>query len=1071
MSRKVLEEQFQLSQMDQTKWQKIEELFNAVLELPAEKQSAYLDSYCKNNELRKEVESLLKNADKEDSFLGKPNFSLGLAILGQEKKHLLDGKKLGRYQIIRLLGEGGMGEVYLAEDLQLNRKIALKLLPAYLVEDNESVSRFQKEALAASSVSHPNIAHVYEAGFEENHRYIAMEFVEGTTLRELINQKRLDVITTLDIILQTANALASAHQSGIIHRDIKPENIMIRSDGYIKVLDFGIAKLSKFPALETKNSDPTEENPRPLSRNLQVTNPALVMGTIGYISPEQLTNNNVDLRTDVWSLGVVLYEILSGNKPFTGKTIKAITKAISKKKPLLFSVSTVNSDNEATLQKILTKALRKKAEDRYQSMSEMSQDIKDLKQKIELSQRFSTGEIYNETGSLDARITDQTHNPSFITKSRLFWSQQSLSKKTLLLAVFIGILTFTVGSSLQYFGRIYPDKVSKFRSFSSESREKWQISTLFGIRKKMQGFISSVSFSPDGNSIAFAMSAEGAADIYVKQLNQNEPTKLTDSKWIYQTPIWSPDGQQIAFVSNRDNKIAIWTISSHGGVATLKTNLNINISLCELLKWSNDGKRLFFKSSRALKVLELDSGQIREITFPVENSGWNFSISNDESLIAFMSLEGEKRKLWVHNLQTGELKEIANQTNSNFSPVFFSDNKRLIFSSNQSGNSQLYITDLANDKPTQITFGNSNAFSPIISTDGRRLVYVSETNTANIFALDLVSQKEMRLTEETQMQLFPDLSKDLTNLVFQITDDTDNFLISPLKIKNMQTSRESFLENQAGFWAKWSPAKVEIAYIKDIGGEYNIWKTDLTNNQVKQLTFGGIWVGGNAIAPFNLMTFPFDWSSDGNKITFVSNRSKVHDVWTIDSDGTNSQKLTDNDNPKLKYSSPMWSPDGSKIAFDQRLEIQPKQYEYGVAIGSNNQTKKIFHNHQEIRLLGWSANDSLLASVDKSNEIEIYELSETADPKLLTKLYETDFYSLTLSPDGKTIAYSARRNAIDNIFSFSTSAKEKQLTDNREDTILFSGILWSPAGDRIFYSKQSGGIQISMISDNSESSE
>ncbi len=254
MSRNDLEEKFQLSCMNQAKWQKIEELFNAACELPKEKQSAFLDSVCKDDELRSEVESLLKNAEKEDSFLGKPNLSLGLTILNEEKKHLLIGKKIGRYQIACLLGEGGMGEVYLAEDLQLNRQVALKLLPAYLVEDNESVARFQKEALAASAISHPNIAHIYETGIEGNSRFIAMEFVEGTTLRELIKQKKLDVVAALDIIWQTANALASAHQAGITHRDIKPENIMIRRDGYVKVLDFGIAKLSESSASGQKIS-------------------------------------------------------------------------------------------------------------------------------------------------------------------------------------------------------------------------------------------------------------------------------------------------------------------------------------------------------------------------------------------------------------------------------------------------------------------------------------------------------------------------------------------------------------------------------------------------------------------------------------------------------------------------------------------------------------------------------------------------------------------------------------------------------------------------------------------------
>jgi Tol biopolymer transport system component/predicted Ser/Thr protein kinase len=1071
LSRKVLEEKFQFSHMNRTKWEKIEELFNAAFELPREKQSAFLDSVCKDEELRSEIKSLLKNSEKEDSFL-EADLSLGLTLLGKEKKHLLIGKKIGRYRIARLLGEGGMGEVYLAEDLQLNRQVALKLLPAYLVEDEQSVARFQKEALAASSIAHPNIAHIYEAGIEENHRFIAMEYVEGTTLRELIKQKKPDVIAALDIVWQTANALASAHRAGIVHRDIKPENIMIRGDGYVKVLDFGIAKLLESPAPLQKNAGSKSKNPQSPTRNLQVTRPGLVMGTIGYISPEQLNNKNVDFRTDIWSLGVVLYEILSGNKPFTGKTPKEISKAILHNDPPPFSVSNINSGYEAALQKIVIKALDKKAADRYQSTGEFSRNLKELKQKLEFSQQFATAEIEGERSSPDLGAIEQTRNTSFITKSKLFWNQQSLPKKTLLLAAFVGILTFAVGVSLQYSSRFYADKTSRFESFSPESGEKWQISTLFGIRKKTQGLIPSVSFSPDGKSIAFAMPTEGAVGIYVKQLNQNEPTRLTDDKWNNQTPVWSPDGRQIAFVSNRDDKSAIWTISPDSRTPVLKTNLEMDFNSCQLLKWSNDGKRFFFQKGRALKTIELDSGKVEDISLPLANIGSEFSVSQDESLVAFASVQGERGRLWVYNLKTEELTEILNQVDPIFSPVLLPDNKRLIFSSNQSGSSHLYITDLVSKKKARITFGDFNTFSSAVSADGRRIVFISETNVANIFALDVDSKEEIRLTEETRMQLFPDLSKDRTKLVFQMTGEASNFLSSPFKVKNLQTGSESVLENQTGFWAKWSPAGDEIAYLRKIGADYDIWKFDFADNQTKQITFGGISFDGQSILPFNLLSFPFDWSPDGSKITFASNQSKIGNVWTVGSDGSNSLRLTDNDNPKIQYASPMWSPDGSKIAFAQKLQIEPNKSQYGLLVFANNQVKEVFRDNRRIRFLGWSAKDNnLLAAVYDPNSTEIYELSESFAPRLLTELVKADFFSLVLSPDGSSIAYSARRNEIDNIFSFSINGREKQLTDNREDSFLFSGISWSPAGDRIFYSKQSGGMQISMISDYPESTE
>jgi serine/threonine protein kinase len=1059
--------------MNRRKWKKIEELFNAALELPTEKRAAFLDSVCKDDELRSEVESLLENAEKEDSFLKKACLSLGLTILGEEKKYLLNGKKIGRYQITRLLGEGGMGEVYLADDLRLNRRVALKLLPSYLVKDDESVARFEKEAFAASSTSHPNIVHIYEAGIEGDRRFIAMEFIEGTTLRELIKQKKLDVITSLDIIWQTANALASAHQAGIIHRDIKPENIMIRRDGYVKVLDFGIAKLSELSRSEQKTNPGSKgKNQHSASQNPQATSPDLVMGTMGYISPEQLNNKNVDLRTDIWSLGVVLYEILSGNKPFTGKTLKEVRKAILHNNPPAISVSTIDSDSEAALQKILTKALYKRAADRYQSTSELSQELKELKQKLEFSQQFPTGEINSERSLPDSGTIEQTQDSSFITKSKLFWSQQSISQKALLLTVFVGIMTFAVGVSFQYLSRFYAAKASNFESFSPDSREKWQISTLFGIRKKLQGLIPSVSFSPDGKSIAFNMFAEGVDDIYVKRIDQSEPIKITDGVGKYQTPVWSPDGQQIAFVTNRNNKNFIWTIPAQGGTPVLKTNLAISTSFCELLKWSNDGKKLFFKSGQLLKTIDLDTGQISEIKFPLEKLSGAFSISQDESLIAFVSLDGEKQQLWVYNLKNDDLTEITEKGNFDLFPALLPDNKRLIFSSNQNGNYQLYITDFVSKKPTQLTFGDSNAYAPLISPNGNQIIYLSETNTANIFALEVNAKKEERITEATKLQLLPDLSNDQTNLVFQITDDNSNFESSPLRIRNLQTKSESVLENQKGYGAKWSPTKDEIVYLRLNGSSRNLWKTDLVNNQTSQLTFGDVGVEGIANSPFNLVSSPFDWSPDGTKIIFVLNQSKIPNVCTINSDGTNLLQLTNNDNQKKKYNSPIWSPDGNKIAFSHKIEIEPNKYQYGISYIANNQEKEVFRSELRTRLLGWEANGTnLLTSVRNKEEVEIYELSDAAAPMLLTKLSKAELYSLSLSPDGKTVVYSANRNGIDNIFSYTLNGKEKQLTDNREDTILFSGISWSPARDKIFYSKQYGGIQISMISDKPEKTE
>ncbi len=222
------------------------------------------------------------------------------------------GTRLGRYEISSLLGAGGMGEVYLAQDTQLRRPVALKLLPSDLIPHKDQLGRFEQEAYAASALNHPNILTIYEIGQADDLRFIATEFIDGVTLRQRITSTQMELTEVLDTAVQVASALAAAHQAGIVHRDIKPENIMVRHDGYVKVLDFGLAKLTEFQRLI---SDPEAET-IPVIK----TDPGVVMGTVSYMSPEQARGLEVDERTDIWGLGVVIYEIVTGKAPFDGVT-------------------------------------------------------------------------------------------------------------------------------------------------------------------------------------------------------------------------------------------------------------------------------------------------------------------------------------------------------------------------------------------------------------------------------------------------------------------------------------------------------------------------------------------------------------------------------------------------------------------------------------------------------------------------------------------------------------------------------------------------------------------------------
>jgi eukaryotic-like serine/threonine-protein kinase len=291
---------------------------------------------------------------------------------------LTNAQQIGRYKIISHLGAGGMGEVYLGEDTKLGRKIALKILPESIASDKERLGRFEQEARAASSLNHPNILTVYEFGFESKVHFLATEYVEGETLREKIKSSELSLIESLNIAEQVAFALGAAHSAGIVHRDLKPENVMIRRDGIVKILDFGLAKL-----IEKKKSSADSEAE---TRALIKTNPGVIMGTALYMSPEQAKGKEADERTDIWSLGCVLYEMVSGKPPFTGEMGNEVIASILKSEHL--PLSRYIPDLPAELERIVGKTLRKNRDERYQHIKDLQIDLKDLRQDLEFQAKL-----------------------------------------------------------------------------------------------------------------------------------------------------------------------------------------------------------------------------------------------------------------------------------------------------------------------------------------------------------------------------------------------------------------------------------------------------------------------------------------------------------------------------------------------------------------------------------------------------------------------------------------------------------------------------------------------------------
>lgn len=360
--------------MKAERWKQVNDLFQSAVERAPGERDAFLDEACQGDEnLRYEVQSLLTSYERSENFIELPAFEVAPELVTNDRAGALVGKLIGHYRIESLIGVGGMGEVYLARDERLGRKAALKLLPDSLTTDETQLSRFKNEARSASALNHPNILTVYEIGAEGNRLFIATEFIEGITLRVSIARGRINPNTALEIAVQVASALAAAHEAGVVHRDIKPENIMLRPDGYVKVLDFGIAKL-------TEQGPPSDRYEVGTTATLQ-TRPGLVLGTARYMSPEQTRGQKVDARTDIWSLGVVLYEMVGGSPPFRGDTPSDCIASILTTEPP--PLSGVLSDVPLKLESILQKALRKNSDERYQTIKEMLADLRVIEEELD----------------------------------------------------------------------------------------------------------------------------------------------------------------------------------------------------------------------------------------------------------------------------------------------------------------------------------------------------------------------------------------------------------------------------------------------------------------------------------------------------------------------------------------------------------------------------------------------------------------------------------------------------------------------------------------------------------------
>jgi len=397
--------------MEAERWQKIKGLFDAALKFAPAQREKFLNNACGNDEgLRREVEKLLASF-ADDSFMEQPAAKeVASVIIKAETKNLEAGECFGHYEIIKQIGAGGMGEVYLAQDKKLDRKVAVKILNEQFSRHESNLKRFLQEAKAASSLNHPNILVIHEIGEADDAHYIISEYVEGKTLREHLKESLMKPSEVLDVSIQIANALCAAHAAHIVHRDIKPENIMVRSDGYAKILDFGLAKLIEQKVIGLEEATVRQNE----------TAKGVILGTVNYMSPEQAKGERVDHRTDIFSFGILFYEMIAGRTPFAGNTMSETFANLINAEPQPLARYTANAPDE--LQRIVSKMLKKSKDERYQTAKDLLIDLKSLKKRLDFEaelERASSPDKQREAktqtfkadaGETELTITGQTNS-------------------------------------------------------------------------------------------------------------------------------------------------------------------------------------------------------------------------------------------------------------------------------------------------------------------------------------------------------------------------------------------------------------------------------------------------------------------------------------------------------------------------------------------------------------------------------------------------------------------------------------------------------------------------------------
>jgi eukaryotic-like serine/threonine-protein kinase len=1012
--------------MTPERWQQIDEILQAALDLAPEHRSAFLDKACSGDAgLRRDVEDLISSHDDAGSFIEAPAVeSTARAMADDEAEsaaRALIGKSLGRYRLLKLLGVGGMGQVYLARDEKLGRKVALKLLPTYFTTDTNRLRRFQQEATTTSALNHPNIVTIYEVAEVDGIQFIATELIDGETLRHRLTQGRLSVSEALEITTQVAAAIEAAHEAKIVHRDIKPDNIMIRRrDRIVKVLDFGLAKLTDDRALSQSS---ILETP---TRALVKTDAGMVMGTAHYMSPEQARGLPIDARTDIWSLGVVLYEVVAGVRPFKGETNSDVLVSILEREPL--PLSHYHAEAPAELQWIVTKALRKDKEERYQTIRELLTDLRTLMRQLQFDAHAESSRPPHE---IDATARSGASTPQ--TTAALGESTSTLSAPTVSSAEYIvreikrhkrGVIIF---GALLLVGLIGVGVVMNlpgvgyglYRLIAAKSGSPSPFTKIKVAKLTTSGKASQAAISPDGKYVVHVTGEPGHQSLSLRHIATGSDTEIvtsngSDFSWVafspdgsyvlycrvesgayplYQVPVlggtpkkliaedadtpptFSPDGKRFIFVRGAPQKgeVSLMLANADGSEEQVFIKYKVSEfspSVWAAPSWSPDGETIAFahrtpdgdgKSTNVVTVRVKDGVEKQVTHHRWSVIGTLVWLTDGSGLIitAADAESGPSRQLWHVSYPGGETRRVTNDTNNYLAVSLTADSSALV--TVQAEQTSNIWTAPAGEaaRATQITSSRNEGVSGVAWTPDGKIVYTAGgAGSRNLFIMNEDGSGQKQLTADTGTNTGPSVTHDGRYIVFS-------------------SSR---------------------------AGAYNIWIMDIDGSNPRKLTSGS-----RDISP--------SWSADDQWVLYTATDSDKQRLAKVSIQGGNPVKLTDYTSAR-----PLVSPDGKQIAC-------------------------AYVNEQE-RPGRWRL---AIVPADGGPPIKTFDISG------LESVFQW-------TSDGRALLYNRTRNGVTDIWSQPVDGgPPKQLTDFKSDLIFRFD--WSRDGKRLVLARGNVSSDVVLISD------